>query len=183
MSAISPISISTSSKSSGFSGVHLVGTSLGRLDRRGTRRSQSNFARDTHACGGRWPAREGRSERRYLHVACPELARNLFHDQKYAEWMLLAEPSEEEQDMQLKNRLTTAKLGWQPRLYNPHLAKWLHRITDSHADCVGSRRQADPCAICVRRFATRFPSARLEIFENCGHLAADRKDRRSSWPR
>ena len=58
-----------------------------------------------------------------------ELARNLFYDQKYSEWMLLVAPSEEEQDMQLKNRLTTARLGWQPRLYDPHLAKWLHRIT------------------------------------------------------
>ena len=29
----------------------------------------------------------------------------------------------------MKNRLATAKLGWQPRLYNPDLHKWLHRIT------------------------------------------------------
>ena len=28
----------------------------------------------------------------------------------------------------MKNRLATAKLGWQPRLYNPDLYKWLHRI-------------------------------------------------------
>ena len=28
----------------------------------------------------------------------------------------------------LKNRTTTAKLVWQPRGYDPHLHKWLHRI-------------------------------------------------------
>jgi len=28
----------------------------------------------------------------------------------------------------LKNRFTVAKLGWQPRWYNPDLEKWLHRI-------------------------------------------------------
>ncbi len=33
--------------------------------------------------------------------------------------------SEEQQMAEMKNRLTTAKLGWQPRLYNPHFYKWL----------------------------------------------------------
>ena len=28
----------------------------------------------------------------------------------------------------MKNRVTTAKLFWQPRGYDPHLHKWLHRI-------------------------------------------------------
>ncbi|MFY9529537.1 MAG: alpha/beta fold hydrolase, partial [Candidatus Acidiferrales bacterium] len=51
-----------------------------------------------------------------------ELAQNLFYDQKLAEAMLREEPSQEELDIQLKNRLTMAKLTWQPRLYNPHLA-------------------------------------------------------------
>ena len=29
----------------------------------------------------------------------------------------------------MKNALALAKLGWQPRLYDPHLRKWLHRIS------------------------------------------------------
>ena len=32
------------------------------------------------------------------------------------------------EDVTLKNRTTTAKLVWQPRGYDPHLRKWLHRI-------------------------------------------------------
>ncbi len=32
------------------------------------------------------------------------------------------------EDIKLKNRTTTAKLVWQPRGYDPHLHKWLHRI-------------------------------------------------------
>ena len=28
----------------------------------------------------------------------------------------------------MKNHLATAKLVWQPRIYDPHLDKWLHRI-------------------------------------------------------
>jgi pimeloyl-ACP methyl ester carboxylesterase len=31
-------------------------------------------------------------------------------------------------DVMLRNRFTVAKLGWQPRWFNPDLEKWLHRI-------------------------------------------------------
>ena len=28
-----------------------------------------------------------------------------------------------------KNRLTTAKIAWEPRFFDPDLEKWLYRIT------------------------------------------------------
>lgn len=99
----------------------------------------------------------------------PELARNLFYDQKYAEWMLLAVPSEEERDMQLKNRLTTAKLGWHPRFYNPHLNKWLHRITIPTLILWGANDKLIPAPYAYA-FRDAIPAAHLQIFENCGHL-------------
>jgi hypothetical protein len=34
----------------------------------------------------------------------------------------------EREDTELKNQTTTARLTWQPRGYDPQLAKWLHRI-------------------------------------------------------
>ena len=34
----------------------------------------------------------------------------------------------EQQDSLDKNRFAAAKLCWQPRLYDPKLEKWLHRI-------------------------------------------------------
>ena len=37
----------------------------------------------------------------------------------------------------MKNALTLAKLTWQPRLYDPNLRKWLHRIDMPDADRVG----------------------------------------------
>src|ERR1041385_6284037 len=54
--------------------------------------------------------------------------RDFFHDPGRADEMLkhLARP--ELEDINLKNRTTTAKLIWQPRGYDPHLHKWLHRI-------------------------------------------------------
>lgn len=83
--------------------------------------------------------------------------------------MLLAKPSPEEQDMQLKNRFTTAKLGWQPRVHNPHLGKWLHRITVPTLVLWGGNDKLLPAPY-GSAFHDSILSARLEILENCGHL-------------
>jgi pimeloyl-ACP methyl ester carboxylesterase len=98
-----------------------------------------------------------------------ELAHNLFYDQKLAEAMLREEPSQEELDIQLKNRLTTAKLTWQPRLYNPHLAKWLHRVTLPTLILWGAEDKLIPPQY-GPAFRDLIPNARLEILPNCGHL-------------
>ncbi len=52
----------------------------------------------------------------------------LFHNQAIPEALLKAPVNEEERRRQMKNSLSLAKLTWQPRLYDPHLQKWLHRI-------------------------------------------------------
>ena len=52
----------------------------------------------------------------------------MFHDPKRADEMLQHASRPELEDINLKNRTTTAKLIWQPRGYDPHLHKWLHRI-------------------------------------------------------
>src|SRR6478752_4971163 len=54
--------------------------------------------------------------------------RDMFHDQKYADETLQQAQRPELEDIHLKNRTTTAKLIWQPRGYDAHLHKWLHRI-------------------------------------------------------
>ena len=51
-----------------------------------------------------------------------ELERNRFYRQELAEAMLAKQLTQEETDIQMKNRLTMAKLAWQPRLHYPHLA-------------------------------------------------------------
>jgi len=57
-----------------------------------------------------------------------EVIRSLFHDQKLAEQRLAEPVTPESLDIALKNRHTTARLAWEPRLHDPYLAKWLHRI-------------------------------------------------------
>ena len=83
--------------------------------------------------------------------------------------MLDEQVSQEELDIQLKNRLTTAKLCWQPRLYNVHLAKWLHRITLPTLILWGAEDRLIPSQY-GPAFRDLIPNARLEILPNCGHL-------------
>ena len=61
-------------------------------------------------------------------VSDEQLIRNLFDSPKLIEAMLAQAKRPELEDVILKNRTTTAKLVWQPRGYDPHLHKWLHRI-------------------------------------------------------
>ncbi len=98
-----------------------------------------------------------------------ELTRNLYYDVKLAESLLSAPVSEKEQDTFLRNRLTVAKLAWQPRLYNPHLAKWLHRIHLPTLIVWGDSDKVIPPA-CGSAFRDLIPGARLEILPRCGHL-------------
>lgn len=68
-----------------------------------------------------------------------------------------------------KNALMTARLGWQPRFYDPQLAKWLHRlrvpslIVWGAADAIYPPDQADA-------FAAAIPGARKRIIDGAGHL-------------
>mgnify|MGYP006323555983 CR=1 FL=1 len=68
----------------------------------------------------------------------------------------------------MKNRLATAKLGWQPRLYNPDLYKWLHRIKTPTLIVFGDDDKVIPHAY-GPAFRTLIPGSRLEVIANCGH--------------
>jgi len=98
-----------------------------------------------------------------------ETARNLFHDQSFAERMLVHQPSEEEADIILTNRFMAVRLGWEPRWYNPALVNWLHRIKVptlvlwGDSDKLFPKEYAEP-------WKNGVPGAKAEIIEQCGHL-------------
>jgi pimeloyl-ACP methyl ester carboxylesterase len=98
-----------------------------------------------------------------------EAARNLFHDPALAERALAGEPDEAEVERRLKNRFAVARLAWAPRFFDPHLSKWLHRIDVPTLVLWGREDRLIPPAH-AERFAALIPGARLELFENCGHL-------------
>jgi pimeloyl-ACP methyl ester carboxylesterase len=99
-------------------------------------------------------------------MAPEEMVRNLFVDQKMAE-ARLAQP--EDIDISLKNRHTTARLAWEPRLHDPYLPKWLHRIDVPVKILWGRQDRILPVAF-VDVYRKLLPKAEISILENCGHL-------------
>ncbi len=98
-----------------------------------------------------------------------ENLRGLVHDQKFASRLLAIPVSAEERERQLKNRFTTAKLVWQPRSYDPHLPKWLHRIKVPTQLIWGEHDQLFPPRI-GEEYENRIPGACLHLLPACGHL-------------
>ena len=98
-----------------------------------------------------------------------EAVRNLFHDQAYADQMLAQEPTPEQLDIMLRNRYAFAKLAWQPRGYNPALAKWLHRITRPTTIVWGRDDRLLPAAY-ANLWSEHLPHATVELLDRCGHL-------------
>jgi pimeloyl-ACP methyl ester carboxylesterase len=153
----------------GLSGVHLVGTSLG-----GWLAAEIAVRNCTSLKSLVLSAPAG------IHVkgvpkgdtfmwSPEEAVRNTVHDQALAEKMLAQPISEQEQFNQMKNRLIMAKLSWQPRLYNPDLHKWLHRICVPTLILWGDDDRLLPPAY-GPAFNKLIPGSRLEVIAKCGHL-------------
>jgi len=98
-----------------------------------------------------------------------EAVRNLYHDQAFADRILGLNLDEAQLDLMLRNRFTVAKLGWQPRLFDPDLEKWLHRIKLPALVVWGENDRIFPAAYAAV-WRQRLPDARVVVVENCGHL-------------
>jgi pimeloyl-ACP methyl ester carboxylesterase len=95
--------------------------------------------------------------------------RDFFHDQKRADEMVARLLKPELEDANLKNRTTTAKLVWQPRGYDPHLYKWLHRIDVPTLLVWGADDRLFPkdYAFAYQRL---IPGSSVAIIPECGHV-------------
>jgi pimeloyl-ACP methyl ester carboxylesterase len=98
-----------------------------------------------------------------------EALRNLYYDQSFADRILAVKPGEEQLDVMLRNRFTVAKLGWQPRWFDPDLEKWLHRIKLPALVVWGEDDKIMPAAY-APLWRERLPEARLLMLAKCGHL-------------
>jgi pimeloyl-ACP methyl ester carboxylesterase len=98
-----------------------------------------------------------------------ETARNLFYDQSFADKMLAQVPSEEDADRALTNRFMAAKLGWEPRWFNPSLERWLHRIRVPTLVLWGADDKFLPSSY-AELWRERVPGAKVELIPQCGHL-------------
>jgi pimeloyl-ACP methyl ester carboxylesterase len=98
-----------------------------------------------------------------------EATRNLFHDQSFADRMLAQEPTPDQIDVMLRNRFTFTKLAWQPRGYDPALAKWLHRINRPTTIIWGRQDRLLPSTY-ADLWSQHLPHAQVHLLDRCGHL-------------
>jgi pimeloyl-ACP methyl ester carboxylesterase len=162
----------------GLNGIHLVGHSLGGWI------AAEIAVRDGHALRSLTLSAPAGIHVKGLRKAdtfmwSPEqVTRNLVHDPALAEQMLAQPVTDEQQFARMKNRLTMAKLAWQPRFYNPHLAKWLHRIGVPTLILWGEDDRIIPPGY-GPAFRDLIPGARLETIADCGHLP--QVERTDAW--
>jgi pimeloyl-ACP methyl ester carboxylesterase len=95
--------------------------------------------------------------------------RALYHDPAIAEQRLATPMTGDALDVHLRNRYATARVGWQPRLYDPHLAKWLHRVKIPTLVVWGENDRIFPVAM-QAEFVRLIPGAQAATIPNCGHL-------------
>jgi len=94
---------------------------------------------------------------------------HFFHDPKKAKEMVARVLDSAMEDIALKNRATVAKLSWQPRSHDPHLAKWLHRIDVPTLLLWGDTDRIFPKEHALA-YQRSIPNAKLVIVPDCGHV-------------
>ena len=100
-----------------------------------------------------------------------EAARNLVHDQAYAERAIAAAAAanEAKADRALVNRYAAARLAWEPRWFSPALERWLHRIKAPTLVLWGAEDKLLPPRY-AEVWRAEVPGAEVEIIPACGHL-------------
>ncbi len=82
---------------------------------------------------------------------------------------LAAQPkSEAEIDDLIRTRTASARLCWHPRLYNPKLARWLHRI-DVPTQIVWGDSDGVIPPVHAPELNRLIPNSKLVTIEKCGH--------------
>ena len=103
-----------------------------------------------------------------------ERVRNLFVDPGIAERALALAGTPEAQEAATKNTFTMARLAWEPRLHDPHLPKWLHRIKVPTQIIWGEGDKVLPVGYAAE-FRKLVPHARVDVVRQCGHLPQTEK--------
>ena len=96
-----------------------------------------------------------------------EHARRSFFDRRLIEERI-KQLATVDADVQLQNRAATARLAWNPRLNNPQLPYWLHRIDRPTLFVWGREDQICPVA-CAEPFMKPIPNAELMTLAETGH--------------
>ncbi len=153
-----------------LSGVHLVGMSLGGwIAMEVAVRSTDRLASLTLICpaGVHVP---GLATGDPFAWSPEETFRQGFHNPTFAETAIAQLPEAvEADDTWLKNRSSFARLAWEPRLHDPHLPKWLHRI-DVPTHIVWGAHDNILSADHAAAIAAAISGASITIVPDAGHF-------------
>lgn len=150
-------------------GVHLVGNSLGGWLAMEIAVRNSARLKSLTLVGAAGIRIKGKPIADIFMMDPDDLVREIFVDQSFADNILNLELSEEQMDIQIRNRVATARLGWQPRLFNPNLRKWLHRITiPTHVIWGDTDKIVDP--VYAAEFGKIIDGSTVTLIKKAGHL-------------
>jgi pimeloyl-ACP methyl ester carboxylesterase len=96
-----------------------------------------------------------------------EHAQHMFYDKKFV-GERLKQLATMDQDIWLQNRAAGARLAWSPRLNNPQLPYWLHRIDVPTLFIWGKNDEICPFD-CAQYFLKPIKNATLETIDRTGH--------------
>ncbi len=98
-----------------------------------------------------------------------EQARLAYADRRLGEEAAACAQADKYQDLAIRERIASARFGWNPRFHNPRLSRWLHRINVrtliiwGEEDRIYSPKHGPA-------LQTLIPGAKLEVIPSCGHL-------------
>ena len=152
-----------------LNGVHLVGNSLGGWLAMEIAVRNSSRLKSLTLVGAAGIRIAGKPIADIFMMDPDDLVREIYVDQSIADNILGMELTEEQVDIQIRNRVATARLGWQPRLFNPNLRKWLHRIdVPTHVIWGDTDKIVDPAY--AAEFGRIIAGSEVTIIEQAGHL-------------
>lgn len=98
-----------------------------------------------------------------------ERIQNFYFDQALADKQLADLDPIRDFDKTYKSALTLARIAWEPRLFDPALKKWLHRVTCPTQIIWGENDKVLPAGY-ASEFAKHIPNSHVEMIAQCGHL-------------
>lgn len=155
----------------GLDGIHLVGTSLGGwIAAELAVRNQARLASLT-LVGAVGITAGGKPVDDIFRLSTEENLHRFYADPARAE-RRLGDMAKVDMNLVAKNRATVMRLAYNPRFYNPSLAKWLHRIAVPTLLIWGNRDGLVPVQF-GEAYQALIPGSRLVVLDNAGHAPFD----------
>ena len=98
-----------------------------------------------------------------------ELPRLFFADEALGREVLANEFAGQDESIPHRNRRMAARFAWHPRLIDPHLGKWLHRVRVPTHLVWGDEDRVLPIEF-AHALANKIQGATLTVLPRCGHL-------------